>query len=599
MVLEETIPPFGEWIADAVVYFFQAAGVFALVALVVGFLAAAFRAGPLAGGESVYRTVVGGVADLLWFSPRRTWALAYLAFKEGIRRKAVVVFAVFMLVLLFASWYFDVSEGTDPARIFIRNTMWMTTLLTLLLALFLSVFSLPTDFKTKTIHTVVTKPVRPSEIVVGRILGFSAVGTILLAAMAVASAIFVRRSLDHSHQVIVSDLPDAPIGERYRTDNVRNHVHAIYEGAEGELATEFSGHWHPVEKRVVAGQETLEVGSPQGLLTARVPVYGKLRFISRSGVETDKGINTGNEWEYRSFIEGASPAAAIWTFRGVRPEMFPPDQPEFAEGVPLEMTLRVFRTLKGDVVSGIPGSIVLVNPTTKVRSDVIPFTGREYYTDRRTIPYKLRSSDGDEIDFFGDIVDDSGSFEVQIQCLQGGQYFGMAQPDMYIKAREASWAWNFFKAYFGVWAQMVLVTAFGVLFSTFLNAPVAMLATVGSVVLGYYTWRVDELAQGEIVGGGPLESAVRIFTQDNMVTPLQESVGTTIIQRIDDVVLFGLGALGRVAPDLSLFYTGGFLEHGFNIPGDLMLQQIVRLAAFLVPAVICGYLFLKTREAAL
>ena len=52
-----------------------------------------------------------------------------------------------------------------------------TSYLVLLLALFLSSLSLPADIKNRTLHTVVTKPVRPSEIVLGRILGFAAVGT--------------------------------------------------------------------------------------------------------------------------------------------------------------------------------------------------------------------------------------------------------------------------------------------------------------------------------------------------------------------------------------------------------------------------------------
>jgi len=46
----------------------------------------------------------------------------------------------------------------------------------LLIALLVSAFSLPNDFKTKTIYTVVTKPVRAGDIVLGRILGFTIVG---------------------------------------------------------------------------------------------------------------------------------------------------------------------------------------------------------------------------------------------------------------------------------------------------------------------------------------------------------------------------------------------------------------------------------------
>ena len=55
----------------------------------------------------------------------------------------------------------------------------------------------------------------------------------------------------------------------------------------------------------------------EGLLRARVPQYGKLRFLDRKGVDVAKGISVGNEWTYRSFIEGGTPAAAIWTFSGI------------------------------------------------------------------------------------------------------------------------------------------------------------------------------------------------------------------------------------------------------------------------------------------
>ncbi len=75
--------------------------------------------------------------------------------------------------------------------------MSTTSYLVLLLALFLSVFSLPGDLKNKTLHTVVTKPVRHSEIVLGRIIGFTVVCTFLLAVMGVLSYLFVVRGLAH------------------------------------------------------------------------------------------------------------------------------------------------------------------------------------------------------------------------------------------------------------------------------------------------------------------------------------------------------------------------------------------------------------------
>ena len=73
---------------------------------------------------------------------------------------------------------------------------------------------------------------------------------------------------------------------------------------------------------------------------ARVPVYGKLAFRDRTGQPAEKGINVGDEWTYRSFIEGGTLAAAVWSFQGITPERFP-------DGLPVEMTIEAFRTYKG------------------------------------------------------------------------------------------------------------------------------------------------------------------------------------------------------------------------------------------------------------
>ena len=51
-----------------------------------------------------------------------------------------------------------------------------------------------------------TKPVRTSEIVLGRIVGFTIIGTVLLAVMGVSSYLFVVRSLAHTHEIRVEDV---------------------------------------------------------------------------------------------------------------------------------------------------------------------------------------------------------------------------------------------------------------------------------------------------------------------------------------------------------------------------------------------------------
>ena len=57
------------------------------------------------------------------------------------------------------------------------------------------------------------------------------------------------------------------------------------------------------------------------------------------------------------------------------------------------------------------------------------------------------------------LVSDDGRLEIRLQCLEPQQYFGMAQADLYIRAADGSFAWNFCKGYLGIWLQMVLVIA--------------------------------------------------------------------------------------------------------------------------------------------
>ncbi len=159
----------------------------AVIALVVGFLVALVRHGPLKAGDITYRVVVNGFSELFKTSPRRVWAIARLAIKESIRRRVIVALAIYIVILLFAGWFLQTGYR-EPGKLFFSFVLTATTYLVLLIALLVSAFSLPNDFKSKTIYTVVTKPVRAGDIVLGRILGFTIVGTVLLAIMALRAA---------------------------------------------------------------------------------------------------------------------------------------------------------------------------------------------------------------------------------------------------------------------------------------------------------------------------------------------------------------------------------------------------------------------------
>ncbi len=108
-----------------------------------------------------------------------------------------------------------------------------------------------------------------------------------------------------------------------------------------------------------------------------MPYYGKLHFLDRKGVDVPRGISVGSEWTYRSFIEGGTPAAAIWTFSGINENSLNKDE-NGAEVLPIELIVRVFRTYKGNIENGIQGVLQLRNPDNKkIKSEPWTFTAKD------------------------------------------------------------------------------------------------------------------------------------------------------------------------------------------------------------------------------
>jgi hypothetical protein len=596
MILEKAPPILGEWLWPALVFFFQAALVLGVVALAVGYLVSAFRYGPIGGGDVVYRTLRTAAADLLAISPRRILAMAWLAVQESLRLRVLVGFAVFVLILLFAGWFLD-PRSSDPATLYLSFVLTATTYLVLLMALFLSVFSLPTDIKNHTIYTIVTKPVRAGEIVLGRILGFTAIGTLLLAVMGVLSYFFVVRVLNHAHDVEITslrsaagDTTDKRVG---RTSSVQGHRHEVTIEADGAGSTDVvQGHWHEVDEVVENGKTRYVVGPPRDLFLARVPQYAAaLRFKDRAGQGTERGISVGKEDKRRSFIEGGTLAAAIWTFTDVTPENYPDDE------LPLDVNVRVFRSYKGDIEKGILGSLVLKNPRTGRASSIETFSAKDNAIDRRRIARKLTDPEGNSIDLFEDLAPD-GELEVWLQCLDESQYFGVAPGDVYLRASDASFTLNFIKSYVGIWVQMLLVTSLGVMFSTFLSGAVAMMATLAALVMGFYTQTVYDVAMGKIEGGGPVESLIRLLKQQNVTTDLEPGLTRDVIQGIDQVFMFFMQSVTSLLPNFRNFDDVEYVAKGFDIPPDLISVQVLTALGYVAAALAIGYFFLRTREVA-
>lgn len=596
------IPTGANWYEGALLQFFVTGLVFALAAILLGFLVLLVRYGPAKAGDLTYRTFTDGLSDLVRISPRRVGALAWLAVKESWRRQAVIALVIYAVILSFASWFLKTNQ--DPAKVQIDFVMAWTTFLMLLQALLLSAFSLPGDFKTKTIYTIVTKPVRACDIVLGRILGFTLLGTILLTIMGCCSYLYVNRSLNHTHTIDAARVeevagPDgavaALVGE---TTFDHDHEHAVETDAEGRgEALSSYGHRHPVR----GDGDRLVVGDAVDFMRARVPKRAaSLGFLDRQGVEADKGVSVGSEWEYRSFIAGGTNAAAIWTFDNITPATLATDGD--VRYLPVELIVRVFRTHKGDIEEAIRGSIQLRNPDNKdIKSSLVVFPAKDMSVNSFRFTEELfDEADQKPISLLEDLVSEDGRVEVIVQCIDGGQYFGFARADCYVRLPEGSPGWNFVKGHLGIWVQMVIVITIGVLASTFLNGPIAALFTVSFILLGFFREFFVSVATGTSYGGGPIESFVRLITQMNLTSRFSDegSLPIRVMKTVDDGIEVAMQAVASVLPDFYSLSSATYVAQGYDIPGAVVGRQLLIALAYIVGFTIAGYFLLRTREVA-
>lgn len=652
MIIERRLPPFGEWILEAARD--CGLGILAMlfIMLVVGLFISAMKNGIARSFPSLFAAIGKGFEDILFLSPSRTWAIARLVIKESLRRRVLFLCVVFMLILMMADWFLNKTD-LDPARLYLSLVSTTTCYLMLLMAAFLSAFSLPTDFKTKTIYTVATKPVRSSEMVLGRILGIGAVGTVILLFMAGVSYFFVHQSLGHTHLLTErEDLTEVSVPSGMNADDPNRlifvgetrqaygHKHVVEVLANGDcVMMDTNGHTHPVERVESPDGYRYIVGNAEGTLQSRVPIYGNLIFRGKDGMDARAGINVGDEWDYRSFIGGTGGSiystenknqeAAFWEFTGVTPNRFPKEQ--FPNGIPVEMTLGVFRTHKGDMEQRISANIAVRNPKTGLFVDVLTFRTEEFIAKQVYIPFEIegayaeinqrRTRDAetgalvatptdDEVtenatlankrkyDLFEDLTD-NGRFEVWLSCGDSQQYIGVAKYDLYLRAGDSSVLLNFIKGFYGTWLQMILLVCYGVVLSTFLSGAVTLVSTIGVMIAGFCKTYLLNIAFGNELGGGPVEAFVRILSQQNLVNDLPHVFSTTFIKATDTVLGAFLMLFGQSIPPLSDFniYSNA-LASGFDITPMWMFQDGLVTIAYMIPLFIIGFLILSNREVA-
>jgi ABC-type transport system involved in multi-copper enzyme maturation permease subunit len=511
---------------------------------------------------------------------RRVWALARLSFQEALRKKLLYAFSALLLFFLFASWFLS-AKPEEQVRAYVGSVFIVMTFFLLIIAAVIASFSIPTDIKQQTIHTVVTKPVERFEIVLGRFLGYTGIMTLVLLFMSTICVLYVVRGVD----------PDA--------------------AAES--------------------------------LKAREALYGDLTFENTS--KKDRGDSVGREFDYRSYIAAELPGKpvqyAIWSFPKV-----PSDLANRRE-VPCELTFDIYRTTKGDENAGISCAFVFTTwrfkkgdedayrakrhkeraKTDNRKSDAdidndlaeefgyyeVPSKNiTDYHTETLSIPGGLfknatKHENGDDA-LKSEMTkrgQSTAAIQVRVKCTSPTQYIGMAKYDLYLRGDDPSgkydrlwFAWNFYKAAFGLWLRLCLVTGLAVVLSTYLSGVISLLITKILYLLGLFVAFIQEVGAGKNVGGGPLEGAFRLARRDNLVTPLADTTPNLIAKYFDNVYRQFLQVVLNVIPDVFTSNLVTYVESGFNIGPERLVVAALQMAGYLLPWFLLGYYMIKWREIA-
>jgi hypothetical protein len=152
---------------------------------------------------------------------------------------------------------------------------------------------------------------------------------------------------------------------------------------------------------------------------------------------------------------------------------------------------------------------------------------------------------------------------------------------------------------------MLLVTAIGVMFSTFLAGPVALLATLSVVLVGQFREFIGRLFESQVTGdqtiapgGGPIESLYRIVTQTSITLELDPSPLVQAMKTLDTFLLAPMRLGAAIFPSLSALGTDDFVAGGFDIPRDLLMEHGMETLGYVLAFFIVGAICLKAREVA-
>lgn len=349
-------------------------------------------------------------------------AVAINTIKQALRMKVAVVFTILLLVLLPVLGITATGDETLKGRLqtFVSYALSLTSFLLCLLTIIVSVYTVTSDIEQRQIFTVITKPIRRYQLLLGKLLGVIVLDVILLclfSAIIYTITIYTPKFTKPSEEELVE------------ADNGFFTARASLNVPEVDVTQEVTDRYMELDRK--------------GELPANVP--------------RDEIIAQLTQQAQLAKRAAAVSQALLWEFKNVKP-----------------LAENIFIKFKYDVSVNPPDSQVWG------RWAVGDYQSFKYGTQSKTPIYdeihKHSVRDFHEIEVPAEVVPEHGHLAVAFRNEPLNSVAIIFPPDgLEVLYKADSFTGNFIRTVFLILFRLIFLACLGILASSFLSFPVAIL----------------------------------------------------------------------------------------------------------------------------
>ena len=353
---------------------------------------------------------------------RSIWAVATNTIKQALRMKVAVVFLILLLVLLPALGISTTGDETLKGRLqtFVSYSLSLMSFLLCLLTIIVSVYSVTSDIEQRQIYTVITKPIRRFQFLLGKLLGVIVLDVILLVLF---SAII------YTITIYIPEFFDAPEIERTEVNNEFLTARAALTVPEVDVTQEVKDRYEELERK---GELPPDLSREE-----IVAELTKQRQLAKRAADVG--------------------GVLVWEFDNVKP---------LAQSMFIKFKYDVFPNPPDSQVYGrwFAGDYQYIRygeqPETPVYDRVHKHSARTFH----------------EIEFPADVVPEHGRMAIAFMNIPLNNVAVIFPPDgLEVLYKADTFTGNFIRAVLLILFRLIFLACLGVLASTFLSFPVAIL----------------------------------------------------------------------------------------------------------------------------